>query len=143
MGGRYAGETGCGRAGSERAASTARLWSDFDTAAENGEQPIHGTGSAQRSGMWAQTGFVTQSNAGQNSASGGRFNRGWLDMDRVDPCQPTQAQNVGSVVVEDGNVTWRGIHSGRMQSNHIDVDKYVEPRQDNVDVGLSLQGQFY
>jgi hypothetical protein len=138
LGGRFAGQTGCGR---EQAARGVRLWADLD--AENTEQHIHATSSAQHSGMWSQTGSVTKSNAGQNSDAGGRFNCGWLDMDCVDPGQPTQAQNVGTVVVDDGNVNWRGTHSGRMQSNRIDVDEYVEPRQDNVDVGLSLHGQFY
>ena len=36
----------------------------------------------------------------------GEVNRGWLDMDRVDPCQPTQAYNVGSIMMQDSNLNW-------------------------------------
>jgi hypothetical protein len=42
-----------------------------------------------------------------------------------------------------GNVHWSAAHSGRVQPIHIDVDEYVEHGQCNVDVGLTLQVQFY
>jgi hypothetical protein len=83
-----------------------------------------------------QTGRV---NAGQSRG----VNCGWLDMDRVDPCQPTQAHNVGSVMMQNSNLNWTGAHSGRVQGNRVDLGSYVEPGADNVDVGLSLHGQFY
>ena len=120
-----------------------RQWADFNATAGNANQAVDVPDTEHRSGMWAQTWSVTQSNVGVNAESGGGFNRRWLDMDRVDPCQPTQAYNMGSATMQDGNVNWIGTHSGRMQSNRADVDQDVEPGQDNVDVGLSLHGKLY
>jgi hypothetical protein len=90
------------------------------------------------------SGAVTDSQTRRvNSHMVGGFNRGWLGMDRVDPCQPTQAYNLGSHIMQDSNMNWTGEHSGRMQGNRVDLESYVEPGANNVDVGLSLQGQFY
>ena len=64
-------------------------------------------------------------------------------MDCVDPCQPTQSCTVGSVAIQGGSVHWQETHRGGLQTIRAGVDDYVEPGQHNVDVGLSLQGQFY
>jgi hypothetical protein len=71
------------------------------------------------------------------------LHRSWLDMDRVDPCQPTQSYNVGGGSQQGGSVHWSGAHSGRVQRIRIDRDEHVDQAEHNVDVGLSLQGQFY
>lgn len=124
------------------ATNVGRQWVDFDTAGGNANQIVDVPNTEHHSGMWAQTRSVTQSNVGVNAESSGRFNRGWLDMSCVDPCQTTQAYTIKSTTMQDDNVSWRGTHSGRMQTKRVDVDEYVEPGQDNVDVGLSLHGQF-
>jgi len=64
-------------------------------------------------------------------------------MDCVDPWQPTQSYNVGVAIMQGNNVHSIGVHSGRLQPIRVDLDEYVELGQDNVDVGLNLQGQFY
>jgi hypothetical protein len=56
----------------------------------------------------------------------------------VDPCQPTQSYNVGG-----GSQHWSGSDSGRVQSIRIDSEEHDDQAEHNVDVGLSLQGQFY
>ena len=45
----------------------------------------------------------------------------------------------GCINTGGGNVHWSAAHSSRT----IDVDEYVEHGQCNVDVGLTLHGQFY
>ena len=135
---------------SERAANvgvacTQRRWAEFDVATGAATELRSGsvTEPDLQAGMWAQTRSVAQSNAGVNADAGLGVIRDWLHMDRVDPCQPTQACNLGSVMMQDNNVNWTGTHSSRMQGNGVAVDKYVEAGQDNVDVRLSLHGQFY
>lgn len=88
-------EYGCEGGASLSAANTGRQWADFDAVGENANQTVDVPDTEHRSGMWAQTRSVTQSNVGMHADSGGGFNRGWLDMDHVDPCQPTQAYNMG------------------------------------------------
>jgi hypothetical protein len=97
----------------------------------------------QRAGMWAQPHCVPATDTGFNTECATSFNRSWLDMDRVDPCQPTQSHNLGASTQGVGNVHWSAAHIGRAQPIRIDVDEYVEHGQCNVDVGLTLQGQFY
>jgi hypothetical protein len=40
-------------------------------------------------------------------------------------------------------VHWSGAHNVNQQRIRIDREEYVEQAEHNVDVGLSLQGQFY
>ena len=93
--------------------------------------------------MWAHPHCAPHTVAGLNTEGGTSFNRNWLDMDRVDPCQSTESHNLGASTQGGGNVHWSAAHNGRAQPIRIDVDEYVEHGQCNVDVGLSLQGQFY
>ena len=52
--------------------------------------------------MWPHTSSIEQSVGGLNADGGGIFHRSWLDMDRVDPCQPTQSSNVGAATMQGG-----------------------------------------
>lgn len=130
LGGMYAREFGYGAAATVSADSTQRGYKDFERTV--GADPEFNSGQVTDS----QTRRV-------NSDTTGGLNRGWLGMDRVDPCQPTQAYNVGSHFMQDSNMNWTGEHSNKMQGNRVDLESYVEPGADNVDVGLSLHGQFY
>ena len=64
-------------------------------------------------------------------------------MDRVDPCQPTQSYNVGGSTHGQGSAHWSAANSDRVHAGSIGRVDYVEQAQCNVDVGLTLHGQFY
>ena len=88
-------------------------------------------------GMWPQTSYVEQTVSGLNAYGG--LNCNWLDIDSVDPCQPTQSCTVGAGTMQGGNAHWNGAHSGRLHTNRVDVDEYVESgAHDNVYVELNI-----
>ena len=124
------------------AADRGQQGAGFEQPGENSAEVVH-CSTEQGAGMWAHTGGGDTVTLGVNSEEPGSFHRSWLDMDRVDPCQPTQTYNVGCRSQQGGSAHWSGAHSGRVHPIHIDRDEYVEQGEDNVDVGLSLQGQFY
>ena len=93
-------------------------------------------------GMWPQTSNLDCSADEMQAGTGGSF-RSWLDMDRVDPCQPTQSRNVGVGRMQEGNGQWPRAHSDSFRPSCGDVDDCVETGEHIVDVGLTLQGQLY
>ena len=80
----------------------------------------------QVAGLWAQTENVYRNAVGVNSDEPGSQHRSWLDMDRVDPCQPTQSHNVGGGSQQGGSAHWSGVRSGRVHPICMDRDEYVE-----------------
>jgi hypothetical protein len=108
-----------------------------------GSEGIEASKTNQSSGAKAQTHATDSTAAGPNSVGASSFHRSWLDMDRVDPCQPTQSFNVGASTHGQESVHWSAAHSVRAKPVRIDIDEYVEQSECNVDVGLTLQGQFY
>ena len=124
---------------------------DFGTPGEKSNSGVH-CDTEQAAGMWAQTesgdqnvlGVLPDQNVlGVHSDEPASLHRSWLDMDRVDPCQPTQSFNVGGGSQQGGSANWFGAHSGRVHPILSDRVEYVEQGDDNVDVGLTLQAQFY
>ena len=116
---------------------------DFGAPGENSNEVVDCSDTEQAAGMWSRTRCADQNVLGLNSVEVGSFDCSWLDMDRVDPCQPTQCYNMGLETQQGGSVHWSAAHSGRAQHSRIDADEYVEERQQNVDVGLTLQGQLF
>ena len=108
-----------------------------------GSEGIEASETNQGSGAMAQTHATDPTTAGPNSDGASSFHRSWLDMDRVDPCQPTQSFNVGGSTHGQESVHWSAEHSVRVKLVRIDIDEYVEQSECNVDVGLTLHGQFY
>jgi hypothetical protein len=115
---------------------------DFVAADVTGEE-IDAGENIPGSGARAQTRCRQHTGTAPNADGSSNIHRSWLDMDRVDPCQPTQSFNVGGTTHGQESVHWSATRSGRDKSVRIDIDEYVEQSECNVDVGLTLQGRFY
>jgi hypothetical protein len=115
---------------------------DFDAAGVMSEE-IDAAENMQGSGARVQTQHRDDTDTAPNSDGTRSSHRSWLDMDHVDPCQPTQNFNVGASTHGQESVHWSAGHSGRVKPVRIDMDEYVEQSDCNVDVVLSLQGQLY
>ena len=89
-------------------------------------EEIDASENIQCSGARAQTQCRDHTGTAPNSDGANNFHRSWLDMGRVDPCQPTQSFNVGGTTHGQESVHWSAAHSGRVKPVRIDMDEYVE-----------------